>query len=131
MNKVITNHMGTCEHCGYAEQIRTEDSMNHEFDVCYHCGKITLRQRFDAKECLIECIRDGILDTKSLTDVLIDSMSDIYGSLELVDLETLAKLLVMDLYDEAKFTVQAEQQEADETYREIEKNYRQMVLGAM
>lgn len=120
MDKNVTINTRTCEHCGWREQTRISDSEEREFRVCHHCGKVSLINQFDAKECLVELIHEGITDKKALVEQLEYELDERYGKIDFVSSELLAKLLVRELYDEAIFTAEAENEETTEYCRERE-----------
>lgn len=118
MNKNVTINACTCEHCGYVDQIRSADNAEREFRVCHHCGKISLVSQFDAKNCLVKLIHEDITDKEALAEQLEYELNERYGDIDFVSTDSLAKLFVRELYDEAMFIAEAEDQEATEFLRE-------------
>lgn len=123
----ITNgHVTTCPHCNHHDWAVTQDNAGKEFAVCYHCGAVEAKQKFDALRYLTNLMHDGVEKPDELVEVLNDKIGDVYYWLDGVDVELLAKMLMQTLYDEAKFTAMAENQEA----YEMEAERREAIVGA-
>ncbi len=117
MKKVIAHKM-QCKKCGAYDVYSSTDSEDKEFSVCYHCGNTMLNKKFDAKEYLCQLMHEGIEDEEELAESLSETLGTEYGWLDFIDVELLAKLLVQNLYEEAKFIVWAEDEDAHEYERE-------------
>lgn len=106
-----------CPRCHSTNSLLTQDDCK-EFKVCYHCGYIEADTGFDVTEFLVELIHDGINRDREMAEVLTDEIRDRFDWLEFVDAELLAKMMVESLGDDARFRAEAEDEEAQEFYRE-------------
>lgn len=118
MTKVINSYTGLCKSCHKCEQIHSLTDDNSEMAVCYACGKVEFKNEFDALKFITELIEDGIEKEDEIAEVLTSKLSDHYGHLDFVDVESLAGLLVKSLYDEAVFRAEANKQAAEENEAE-------------
>ncbi len=114
MNNSLIAHVCTCTHCGSSDHIVSSDDAEKEFSVCYHCGKLELVRKFDAKSFLVDQIRAGITDKDILSEMVEEELGMRYGNLDFIDLEAMAGILVRNLYLEAKFIAAAEAEESKE-----------------
>lgn len=127
----ITNNftMLPCRHCHTDNLYFTQDDSGCDFSVCHHCGYIEARRSFNALDYIVQLIHDDITKENEIVEILTDKLSDEYDWLEFLDVELMAKLLVKELYDEARLTAEAEDNEITDYLREVQNSRREMVLG--
>lgn len=88
------------------------------FKVCYQCGHVELDTEFEVTDFLVDLVHYGINRDSEMEEVLTDKLAEEYSWLEFIDAELLAKLMVNNLADVARFRAEAEDQEAAEFYHE-------------
>lgn len=126
MNKlnVYIGHCDESHKCGAAHTI---NERGEELTVCYDCGVFVFKQRFDTLRFLTDLVHDGIDDDESIQEQLEAALSEKYDWLDWCDLEILAKMLVQNLADQARFDASAEDDDAAETDRDTRVDYREMI----
>lgn len=109
INKINVEE-STCKHCHKYGKITTIDSEANEFEVCYNCGQVALRQPFNARDFLLKIVRKYGDDRKFALEQLENALTEKYGWLSMPDIEMLASLMVQNLYDDVNFEILAERQ---------------------
>lgn len=119
MNKVNAR-LTTCEQCSKDRSLAVSQYENgDEFAVCYGCGKVIAKHRFDAQDYILDLMRDGITGESEIADNLANKLHDEYACLGGADVDSLAKLMTRELYDKAMFECQAEARDQEEESREF------------
>lgn len=120
MNKVNAR-LTTCENCSEKRSLAvTQYENGEEFAVCYNCGKVEAKRKFEALDYIVGLMRDGITREAEVAECLTDKLSDEYYWMEDVDIEALAKLMTQELYDKALFEFQMEAEDQAEAEREFQ-----------
>ena len=120
MNKVNAS-LVTCEHCSEERAAAvTQYENGDEFTVCYNCGKVEAKRKFEALDYVVGLMQDGITRESEIAECLADKLSDEYYWMDDIDIEALAKLMAHELYDKAMFEHMAEAQEWAEGAREMQ-----------
>lgn len=119
MNRINARLM-TCEHCRKERELAvTQHENGDEFAICYRCGSVTAKHHFDAREYILDLMRDGIKHESLIVDQLTDRLTEEYSWMEHEDLEPMAKLMVHELSPELQFECIAEAQDEAEAMREF------------
>lgn len=119
MSKVNASLL-TCEHCSEERACAvTQYENGDEFTVCYSCGKVEAKRKFEALDYVVSLMQDGITRQSELAECLTDKLSDEYYWMDNADNEALAKLMTRELYDKAMFEHIAKVQEQAEDAREF------------
>lgn len=119
MNKVNAS-LVTCKHCsGERAAAVTQYENGDEFTVCYCCGKVEAKRKFEALDYIIGIMRDGVTSETEIAECLNDKMSEEYDWMDGVGIEPLASLLARELHEKAMFDRVAGAQDDAEDAREF------------
>ncbi len=113
--KTYTRVCKKCHNCG-ATCKSDEDGL--ELIVCSHCGAVQLSYEFDALRYLTDQVHEGSNTDEELQEDLEYVLDERYDWLGWEDIETMAKMMVDSLADQARFNAEAEDAEARNDYRE-------------
>lgn len=125
--KPLKNYTKICEKCHDCGVVCESSEDGLELVVCSQCGAVHLSQEFDTLRYLTDLVHDGIDTDEALQEQLEYVFNQRYGWLGWDEVETMAKMMIDNLADQARFDAEAEDIEARNYYLEQLRDYRAAV----
>lgn len=120
MRKLVNYWHGRCQNCNEEATSNHMDQDGSVVTICSHCGAVRFQQDLDIRRFMIDAIHEGVEGKDAMLEVLLDHLEMKMSWMEVDDLDSLAKILVDEQYDNAVFDAMAEDQEATEICQERE-----------
>lgn len=116
--KSLKNYTKTCEKCHDCGAVCKIEEDGLSLVVCGKCGAIHLSHEFDTLRYLTDQVHEGANTDEELQEQLEYVFNQRYSWLDWDDIETMAKMMVDNLADQARFDAEAEDAEARNDCRE-------------